>query len=112
MASIRSYIKILLTVLIAGIIPSCDTDDDLFGNTDNANVSLTLQLGSQPANGTRAVDDPGLDDLNENVMKSVDVFFYTKDAADTDLPVFEATSIQLPQESKGSATLILTIPVD
>ena len=112
MASIRSYIKILLTVLIAGIIPSCDTDDNLFGNTDNANVSLTLQLGSQPANGTRAVDDPGLDDFNENVMKSVDVFFYTKGTADTDLPVFEATSIQLPQDTKGSATLKLTIPVD
>lgn len=112
MASIRSYINILLTVLITGIIPSCDTDDDLFGNTGNANVSLTLQLSSQQANGTRAVDDPGLDDLNENVMKSVDVFFYTKDATDNDLPVFEATGIQLPQNTKGSAPLNLTIPVD
>ena len=111
MTSIRSYIKILLTVLIAGIIPSCDTDDDLFGNTGNANVSLTLQLGSQPANGTRATE-AGVDEFNENVMKSVDVFFYTKDAADNTLPVYEATDIQLPQDTKGSATLKLTIPVD
>lgn len=112
MTSIRSYINILLIVFIVGIVPSCDSDNDLFGNTDDANVSLTLQLGSQPANGTRAVDDPGLDALNENAMKSVDVFFYTKDAADNALPVFEATSIQLPQDTKGSAPLNLTIPVD
>lgn len=112
MASIRSYINILLIVFIVGIVPSCDSDNDLFGNTDDANVSLTLQLGSQPANGTRAVDDPGLDALNENVMKSVDVFFYTKDAADNALPVFEATGIQLSQNTKGTATLKLTIPVD
>lgn len=112
MASIRSYINILLIVFIVGIVPSCDSDNDLFGNTDDANVSLTLQLGSQPANGTRAVDDPGLDALNENVMKSVDVFFYTKDATDNDSPVFEATGIQLPQDTKESATLNLTIPVD
>lgn len=112
MASIRSYINILLIVFIVGIVPSCDSDNDLFGNTDDANVSLTLQLGSQPANGTRAVDDPGLDALNENVMKSVDVFFYTKDAADNTLPVYEATDIQLPQGTKGAATLNLTIPID
>ena len=112
MASIRSYINILLIVFIVGIVPSCDSDNDLFGNTDDANVSLTLQLGSQPANGTRAVDDPGQDDLNENVMKSVDVFFYTKDAADNTLPVYEATDIQLPQDTNGTATLNLTIPVD
>lgn len=112
MASIRSYINILLIVFIVGIVPSCDSDNDLFGNTDDANVSLTLQLGSQPANGTRAVDDPGVDAFNENVMKSVDVFFYTKDAADNTLPVYEATDIQLPQDTKGAATLNLTIPVD
>ena len=112
MASIRSYINILFTFLILGVMPSCNADDTLLADGDNANVSLTLQLASQSANGTRAIDDPGLDALKENVMKRVDIFFYTKDATPDALPIFSSTDIQLPDNTKGIATLNVSIPVD
>ena len=112
MASIRSYINILFAFLILGVMPSCNADDTLLADGDNANVSLTLQLASQSANGTRAIDDPGLDALNENVMKRVDIFFYTKDATPDALPIFSSTDIKLPDNTKGSATLNVSIPVD
>ncbi|MBQ3122059.1 MAG: hypothetical protein IJC08_05610 [Bacteroidaceae bacterium] len=106
------YIQNIL-LLFFGIVAfttiSCSEDDKNFGDT--CNVRLTLQISRQEGNGTRATD-PGVDTLNENALKTVDLFFYKKGAAITDAPVFFATDIQLPAGRKTQSEVSVSMPLD
>lgn len=102
------YIQNIL-LLFLGIVAfttiSCSEDDKNFGDT--CNVRLTLQISRQEGNGTRAT---GVDALNENELNTVDLFFYEKDAAVTDAPVFFATDIQLSATTQSEVSV--SMPLD
>ena len=105
------YIKTLLIQLIVistFCFVACSDDDKNFGDT--CNVRLTLQISRQAGNGTRATD-PGIDALNENALNSVDLFFYKKDAAVTDAPVFFSTDIQLPAGTITQSEVSVSMPL-
>lgn len=87
---------------------SCNHDDVL--SHDDNNIRLTLTLGRQISMGTRATDN-GVDVLNENLINNVDVFFYKEDAAITDEPIYSLTEIQLPDNTKGTAQIDITMPI-
>ena len=70
----RIYIKIFMAILFLGIMPSCTYDTILVGGlNEHANVTLTLALGDQSVQVSRAtVAGEGA----ENTISTVDLFFY------------------------------------
>lgn len=110
MMNINLYFKLFLAFLVTGMVSSC-TNETVPDGGSRSNVRLTLTLGQQMPDGTRAIDN-GVDDLNENLIKTVDLFFYRKDAAVTDAPKFSLTDIQLSEEATGTAQLDVSMPVD
>lgn len=109
MNKVYIYIRILIVILLLGITSSCAYDETIYGGDSDSNVTLTLTLGDQVP-GSRATE-AGNDNFNENVIKSVELFFYAYASSDTDAPVY-TTSIILPDGIKRSATLTPTIPAD
>lgn len=81
MASIRIYLNILLAIVVLGITAACSDYDNMLGGDDNVNVRLTLQPTQQTVQGTRAPDQ-GLDELNENKIDKVELFFYSTEGAE------------------------------
>ena len=79
MIDVRTYINILIATLLLGVTSSCSQDDGMNAEDNQKNVTLTLSLGQQASGGAR-VADPGLDNLNENLMQTVDFFFYRETA--------------------------------
>ena len=69
------HILALLLLLFTGALSSCTESELAGGQPDAVSVKLTLQLGRTTRAGTRATDT-GIDEFNENVIKSVDLFFY------------------------------------
>ena len=110
MANIRIYFNLLLILIIGGIVTSCNNDESIGYDDDASNVKLTLTLGHQTPTGTRATDN-GVDELNENVIKNVDVFFYRKNALITDQPIFSSIGIQIPDNTKGTAQMGISMPL-
>lgn len=107
MTNIRIYFNTLLIIFTASVLFSCKADDVVSGD-DNPNVSLTLYLGDKPQFAkTRSVADPV---LNENKIKSVDVFLYKKDAAEDAEPVFFSTDIILNEVAAGTANINVSVP--
>ena len=74
MINARIYIKIFMAILFLGMMPSCTYDILHVGGFDeHANVTLSLSLGDQPVQVSRAaVAGEG----TENTIVSVDLFFY------------------------------------
>lgn len=95
-------------ILITGILTVCawllnSCQEDLGAGTDNDKGVLTIQLNSMAA--TRA-DGPiaGIEDLNENLLKQADVFFFDENGGS-----------QLYYEEKVSVennTLLLMLPAE
>ena len=95
-------------ILIIGILTVCawllnSCQEDLGAGTDNDKGVLTIQLNSMAA--TRA-DGPiaGIEDLNENLLKQADVFFFDENGGS-----------QLYYEEKVSVennTLLLMLPAE
>ena len=110
MANIRIYFNLLLILIIGGIVTSCNNDESIGYDDDASNVKLTLTLGHQTPTGTRATDN-GVDELNENVIKNVDVFFYRKNALITDQPIFSSIGIQIPDNTKGTSQMGISMPL-
>lgn len=74
MINARIYIKIFMAILFLGMMPSCTYDTIHVGGLDeHANVTLSLSLGDQSVQVSRAaVAGEG----TENVINTVDLFFY------------------------------------
>ena len=108
MIDVRNYFNILVAILFLGIISSCTHDDGMNGEEKQNNVTLTLSLGKQVSGGAR-VAESGSDALNENLMKTVDLFFYRATAEPDEDAVF-SRSIELPDDTKTNASITLDIP--
>ncbi len=108
MNRIYLYINVLFLLLLTGAISSCQNDSDMLGD-GKAGVNLTLQIGEQLSPDTRATI---VDDLNEGVINTVDIFFYKDGATVTDAPIFYVTGMELPKGTMNRATLNISIPVD
>lgn len=109
MIDVRTYINILIATLLLGVTSSCSQDDGMNAEDNQKNVTLTLSLGQQASGGAR-VADPGLDNLNENLMQTVDLFFYRETAKSDEAAVF-SKSMTLPTNTLTSATVSMDIPV-
>ena len=108
MIDVRNYFNILVAILFLGVITSCTHDDGMNGEEKQNNVTLTLSLGKQVSGGAR-VAESGSDALNENLMKTVDLFFYRATAEPDEDAVF-SKSIELPDDTKTNASITLDIP--
>lgn len=108
MANIRIYLNLLLLALMGNLALSCNNDDAMLH--DDTHVKLTLTLGNQTSLDTRATDN-GVDAFHENLIKSVDLFFYLKNAAITDEPIYALTEVQIPAETKNSAQIDISMPI-
>jgi hypothetical protein len=107
----KKYISYLISIwLLTTILAACTDETTNFIVQDDQSV-LTLQLSSKTL-ATRAVigTEAGEDAWNENVIKSVDCFFYpngkTNEAA-----VFSATGLVVGT-AIGQATVSIKIPND
>ena len=110
MIDVRTYINILIATLLLGVTSSCSQDDGMNAEDNQKNVTLTLSLGQQASGGAR-VADPGLDNLNENLMQTVDLFFYRATAGPDENAVFSKT-IKLQNNTKTNASIEFDMPVD
>lgn len=109
MASIRTYLNILLAIVVLGITAACSDHDNMLGGDDYANVRLTLQLGEQTIEGTRAIDE-GENALNENQIDKVELFFYsTEGAKNGEQPIYTHTQTF---DTKSSAEINISMPRD
>ena len=108
MTNIHIYLKMLMTMLVMGITTSCVYEDVSYGENQDTNVTLTLSLGQ----GSRAITNPdlGVENLNENKIETVDLFFYLKDAKATDNAVYSA-SVKLTAAAQTATTVSLTMPM-
>lgn len=110
MIDARYYFNILIVFLFLGMASSCTDDDGITGVGNQKNVTLTLSLGQPVSGGTRATD-AGLDNLNENLMETVDLFFYRATAGPDENAVFSKT-IKLQNNTKTNASIEFDMPVD
>ena len=97
MMNARIYIRIFMAILFLGMMPSCTYDTIHIDGVDgDTNVMLTLSLDDQVINASRAYDgeDAASDDnFNENVIKTVDLFFYKQTNTDASNPIFTGESV-------------------
>lgn len=99
MASIRIYLNILLAIVVLGITAACSDHDNMLGGDDSVNVRLTLQPTQQTVQGTRAPDQ-GVDELNENKIDKVELFFYSTEGAEKgEQPIHTFTQTFTTKES-------------
>lgn len=103
------YILALMILLGLGVFSSCTEDEVVPSGDKDMSVKLTLQLGRTIKNGTRATDT-GVDELNENVIKSVDLFLYKSGGIDAgEQPLFVEKSIQVSKYDPVTYTAELTV---
>lgn len=103
------YILALMILLGLGVFSSCTEDEVVPSGDKDMSVKLTLQLGRTTKNGTRATDT-GIDELNENVIKSVDLFLYKSGGIDAgEQPLFVEKSIQVSKYDPVTYTAELTV---
>ena len=94
--------------LCLGIFSSCVEDEPVQPGNDMP-VKLTLQLGRTTRSGTRATDT-GIDELNENVIKSVDLFLYKSGGIEAgEQPLFVEKAIQVSKYDPATHTAELTV---
>lgn len=106
MSRIRIYLNILLALVLIGGTLSCKEDHSIFESGSNVRLTLNLEGGA-----TRATEN-GVDDLNENVIKSVDLFFYKKGSTSNTLPSYSVTDIQIPDGTTYTARIDISIPLN
>jgi hypothetical protein len=91
-----------------GIFSSC-VEGDPVQSGDDMTVKLTLQLGRTTKSGTRATDT-GVDELNENVIKSVDLFLYKSGGVEAgEQPLYVEKAIQVNNYDPATHTAELTV---
>ena len=97
MINARIYIKIFMAILFLGMMPSCTYDTIHIDGVDgDTNVMLTLSLDDQVINTSRAYNKEAAAsdaNFNENVIKTVDLFFYKQTNADASNPEFTEASV-------------------
>lgn len=112
----KSLFNVLL-VFTSVMFGACSSEENIpFGN-QAVSVSITLQPSRQFSSGTRATD-PGNPDLQENVIKKVELFLYKK-GAETGEPLFytvltdgTANDGISYSEENTQATLTLDLPLE
>ena len=95
------YFKILIVTLFLGATISCIQEDVIYNNDNNTNVAITLTLGKEASYGSRADTEDGVTDLNENLMKTVQLFFYKNGAELDENAVFHSDIIPLGTKGAG-----------
>lgn len=115
MINARIYSSILLVILFMGMTASCTYDTSFVGEDSHANVTLTLSIGKQAIHASRAtVADEGF----ENVIDSVELFFYKKANESDTAPLENATcdvhiaKSQLTTKDDGTTTVSFTMPAN
>lgn len=101
----------LLIFCLNGMLSACQSDDtELLGTKS---VTITLRTATLTPAKTRATE-AGVEDLNENVIKQVDLFLYPQDNATGEPAYFNTfTQAQLTySEENKQATLELDLPLD
>lgn len=113
MKDVRNYFNILMVLLCFGVAASCTHDDGLNDINNQKNVTLTLSLGQEVSGEARGdiTTENGMDELNENQMETVDLFFYHATATPEENAIF-SKSIELPDNTQTSATINFEMPVD
>ena len=97
-----------MLLLCMGIFSSC-IEGDPVQSGDDMTVKLTLQLGRTTKSGTRATDT-GVDELNENVIKSVDLFLYKSGGVEAgEQPLYVEKAIQVSNYDPATHTAELTV---
>lgn len=102
------YLVASMLFLCLGIFSSCVEDEPVQPGNDMP-VKLTLQLGRTTRSGTRATDT-GIDELNENVIKSVDLFLYKSGGIEAgEQPLFVEKAILVSKYDPATHTAELTV---
>lgn len=105
MINARIYIRIFMAILFLGMMPSCTYDTiHVNGLNENANVTLTLALGDQSLQVSRATVP---DEAPENEIKTVDLYFYKAGDGESVSPKHVEEGL-VPKEGKIS----FSMPVD
>lgn len=101
----------LLIFCLNGMLSACQLDDtELLGTKS---VTITLRTATLTPAKTRA-REAGVDDLNENVIKQVDLFLYPQDNATGEpayFKTFPQAQLTYSKENK-QATLKLDLPLE
>lgn len=114
MMNARIYSSILLVILFMGMTASCTYDSSFVGEDNDANVTLTLSIGKQAIHASRATV---AEEDSENVIKSVELFFYKKANESDTAPLENATcdvhiaNSQLTTKN-GTTTVSFTMPAN
>lgn len=109
--SIRAYIVSCLALLSLAFVQSCDDGMEAINDSDTVMVNIALKMTQDNGNTPRT--DTGNDDLNENVIKRVDLFLYKQgEAAGGEHPVFTKIGFQPTYNTTThSATISVPIPL-
>ena len=97
MVNIRIYLNLLLLAFLVNLVLSCNDEDAMF--RDDTYVRLTLRLDGQASMGTRT-SDAGDGSLNENLINSVDLFFYSKGSTETVEPIYYVERVEIPANTE------------
>ena len=103
MMNARIYIRIFMAILFWGMMPSCTYETIHVGGLDeNANVTLTLALGDQAVQVSRAT----VEDVEpENSISTVDLFFYKANDGESVAPVHIEKEIRSISNGKISFSM-------
>lgn len=103
---------LLILIFLASVLfAACTENGNEFPNSGAMRMCITLQPSRLLSSGTR-VADAGKTELNENIIKKIDLFLYQKGKEDEE-PAFY-TTIANPSYSEDTkqATLTLDLPIE
>lgn len=101
------YIVALFTGLL---LASCSNNTDIEQNINETYYSFSLSLQTDGDVGTRVVTEPGVDDLHENVIEEIELFFYDGEALVWQVPKSAFTMSDGDASTKKK--LIIRVPND
>lgn len=110
--STNNYIKSFILLLGLACVLSCSEESAIANVTDAAVVNLTLELSQNKGNTTRS--SAGIDQLNENTIKKIDLFLYKKGGAEAgEQPAYVSTDIAITNYDAGAhrASISLSLPL-
>ena len=101
------YIVALFTALL---LASCSNNTDIEQEINEPFYSFSLSLQTDGDVNTRVITEPGVDDLHENVIEEVELFFYNGEALVWQVPKSAFTMTDGDASTKKK--LIIRVPND
>ena len=101
----------IVSIITALLIASCSNDHLPSEKEISEDYLFSLSLQTEGDVSTRAVTEPGVDDLHENVIEKVELFFYNGDALVWQVPK-SAFTMRDVEGNTFLKKLIIRVPND